>query len=280
QGPLEEFAHQLETLPGVQAVLSPFMLASSAEAPADRADNLGGMLSRQADQVQVIVMMDHPSSQRLFALLPRIRALAREVLPHGLRLVPTGTSLLWANMDDGVIRTQKESLVIVCVVCFSILLVLFRSIGLSALGLAISLYPVAMVLGLMGLLGIPVNMATVLIAGIAVGLAVDDTIHFVIAYQTSRRESCDSATASQEAMVGVGLRMVMTSVILVGAFAGMGLSDFMPTSQFGLLSSLTIILALAADLALLPVLLALLARVTLWQPGTDRWSRAFTERSL
>ena len=278
--PLEEFAHQLETLPGVHAVLSPFLLSSAAEAVAEGAGNLGGMLSRQADQVQLIVMMDYPSSQRLLALLPRIRALAQEVLPDGLRLVPTGTSLLWANMDDGVIRTQKQSLVIVCVVCLGILLVLFRSIGLSVLGLAISLYPVAMVLGLMGLLGIPVNMATVLIAGIAVGLAVDDTIHFVLAYQASRRRGADRPTASREAMVGVGLRMVMTSVILVGAFAAMGLSDFMPTSQFGLFSSLTIILALAADLALLPLVLAPPSRVTVRKLGTDRWSRACTERSV
>jgi predicted RND superfamily exporter protein len=267
--PLQEFARRLDTLAGVRAVLSPFLPSASPEALGNRAADLGGMVSRQADQVQVIVMMDYPSSQRLFALLPRIRGLAGEVLPHGLQLVPTGTSLLWANMDDGVIRTQKESLIIVCVVCFVILLVLFRSIGLSVLGLALSLYPVAMVLGLMGLLGIPVNMATVLIAGIAVGLAVDDTIHFVIGYQESRRRNQDRATASREAMVGVGLRMVMTSVILVGAFAGMGFSDFMPTSQFGLLSSLTIILALAADLALLPVLLASLPRVTLRLPGTD-----------
>ncbi len=267
--PLQEFARRLETLAGVRAVLSPFLLSASPEALGDRAANLGGMVSRQADQVQLIVMMDYPSSQRLFALLSRIRGLAREVLPHGLQLVPTGTSLLWANMDDGVIRTQKESLFIVCVVCFVILLVLFRSIGLSVLGLALSLYPVAMVLGLMGLLGIPVNMATVLIAGIAVGLAVDDTIHFVIAYQESRRRNEDRPTASREAMVGVGLRMVMTSVILVGAFAGMGFSDFMPTSQFGLLSSLTIILALTADLALLPVLLASPSRVTSRLPGTD-----------
>ena len=277
--PLESFAEQLETLPGVHSVLSPFVMSGTPDAMGDHMENLGGMLSRQSDQVQLIVMMDYPSSQKLFKLLPRIHTLAGQVLPPEMRLIPTGTSHLWARMDDGVIQTQKQSLAIVCMVCFGILLFLFRSVGLAGLGLALSLYPVAMVLGLMGLWNIPVNMATVLIAGIAVGLAVDDTVHFIHAYQESRQRGADRRKASEQALVGVGLRMVMTSTILVGAFASMGLSDFMPTSQFGLLSSLTIVLALAADLTLLPVILAWRHRASVRQPGTDPGSRALAGQS-
>jgi predicted RND superfamily exporter protein len=113
-----------------------------------------------------------------------------------------------------------------------------------------------MVLGLMGLLGLPVNLATVLIAGVAVGLAVDDTIHLVHSYQAHRRSGKDRSSACSAALLEVGIRIVMTSVILIGAFASMGFSNFLPTSQFGILSSLTIALALAADMLLLPVLLA------------------------
>lgn len=254
--PLETFAGQLETLPGVHSVLSPFVMSGSPDAMGDHLADLGGMLSRQADQVQLVVMMDYPSSQQLFELLPRIRKLAAEVLPSEMHLIPTGTSLLWARMDDGVIQTQKESLVIVCVACFVIMVLLFRSFGLAVLGLAFSLYPVAMVLGLMGLWNIPVNIATVLIAGIAVGLAVDDTIHLVHEYQELRQLGHNRGQACEEALVAVSPRIVMTSLILVGSFAVMGVSDFMPTSQFGLLTSLTIVLAVAADLTLLPVVLS------------------------
>jgi len=120
----------------------------------------------------------------------------------------------------------------------------------------LSFYPVAVVLGVMGLLGLSLNMATVLIAGIAVGLAVDDTIHLVWAWQELRRGGVDRREASRRATARVGLRMVVTSAILVGSFAAMGLSGFMPTAQFGILTSATILLALAADLVLLPLLLA------------------------
>jgi len=267
--PLQTFARELESLPGIHSVLSPFAMADAPSAMGDQVTTMGGMLSHQGNQLQLIVMMDHPSSQRLFALLPSIRALADTVLPSGVHLTPTGTALLWANMDDGVIRTQRQSLAIVCVVCFVILAMLFRSPWLAALGMAVSFYPVAVVLGLMGLWHIPVNLATVLIAGIAVGLAVDDTIHYVHAYQERRRRGMERALACEDALSEVGLRMVMTSLILVGGFAIMGLSDFMPTSEFGLLSSLTILLALAADVALLPVVLAWRRRVPVRERRAD-----------
>jgi predicted RND superfamily exporter protein len=117
------------------------------------------------------------------------------------------------------------------------------------------MYPVALVLGLMGWLQIPVNLATVLIAGIAVGIAVDDTIHLVHAWQQRRLAGRDRRTAADEAIHDVAGRMVATSVLLVGAFVVMGLSGFLPTAQFGLLSALVIVLALAVDLALTPLLL-------------------------
>jgi predicted RND superfamily exporter protein len=255
-GPLRTLAADLATLPGVQAVLSPFALEAAPHALGDQVATLGGMRSERGDQLQLVVMMDHPSSQELFTLLPAIRAMAEDVLPNDVQLTPTGTSLLWANMDDGVIRTQRQSLAVVSVVCTAILAVLFRSVALAGLGLAVSLFPVAAVLGLMGWMGIPVNLATVLIAGIAVGLAVDDTIHMVHAFQGERWRGRDRRRATEAALHAVTPRLVMTSCILVGSFGVMGVSDFMPTAQFGLLSSLTIVLALAADAALLPVVLA------------------------
>lgn len=257
------FTRRLEDLRGVRAVLSPLTLAGpttsgsaslAAAFPAAPFRELG-MLSEGEDRVQLTVMMDYPSSRRLVATLAEIRRLQRAVLPPELGVTATGTSVLWAHMDEGVIRTQRQSLAIVSVVCFVILVALFRSVLLGLIGLLLSAYPVAMILGIMGLLGITLNMATVLIAGIAVGIAVDDTIHFVHAWQAGRARGADRWVACGRAMAEVGVRMVTTSAILVGSFAVMGVSSFMPTAQFGLLTSATIALALAADLMLLPVIL-------------------------
>lgn len=252
---LLEFTRALEQLDGVHAVLSPLTLAGSPGSELRSLLELG-MLSKQEDRIQLSAMMDYPSSRRLRASLTKIRRLERELLAPELSVTPTGTSLLWANMDEGVIRTQRQSLVIVTVVCFVILAILFRSLFLAFVGLLLSAYPVAIILGVMGLAGITLNMATVLIAGIAVGIAVDDTIHFMHAWQARRARGTDRWMACREATAEVGVRMVTTSVILIGSFAVMGASGFIPTAQFGLLSSATIGIALIADLSLLPVLLA------------------------
>jgi uncharacterized protein len=254
--PLGTFSRRLRGVEGIQATLSPF--TDTGLPPAAGLELAHGLRLYDADaeQTQFVVMTDYPSSQWLNGLLERIDKVATETLPRDMTLTVTGTSILWAHMDEGVIRTQKESLLIVSFACFAILAMLFRSLGLAALGLAFSLFPVGIVLGLMGLWGVPVNIATVLIAGIAVGLAVDDTIHFVHAFQEATQRGVDPRTACAQSVESVGLRMLMTSIILVGAFAIMGLSSFMPTSQFGLLSSLTIILALLADLTFLPTALS------------------------
>jgi uncharacterized protein len=253
--PMDSLARRLEEVPGVRAVLSPFALAPSPAALGAVGHRLG-MLSEAGDRVQLTAMTDYPSSRRLLHTLDGVRALAAEILPPEVQLTATGTSLLWAHMDAGVIRTQRQSLLAVSLVCFLILSLLFRSVRLGVLGLVVSLYPVAVILGLMGLLGIPLNMATVLIAGIAVGLAVDNSIHLMHAWRDSRDRGAGPWRACEVSLGTVGVRLLVTASILVGAFAGMGASDFVPTAQFGILTSITILLALAVDLTLLPVLLA------------------------
>jgi predicted RND superfamily exporter protein len=216
------------------------------------------------DARQVLILADSSNSAHLTGVSDRTHAWAADALPAGATWVTTGTGLLWAHMDEGVIRTQRESLLFVTLACFAVFLLLFRSLAVALLGVFASLLPVAMGLGWMGALGVPVNMATVLIAGIAVGLAVDDTIHLLFAVQHGRRRGLALGPALDGAVHEVGLRMVVTSAVLVGAFVSMGLSDFLPTAHFGLFSSLTIALALTADLTLLPVLI----RLHGWIAGT------------
>ena len=253
-GAIRKWSEAVATAPGVQSVLSPFTLAGSGGGAA-LLEN-AGLVSRDAGQLQFVVLSTGTSSRELLGLADTISSLSHRLLPPGVVSTPTGTPYLWARMDEGVIRTQRESLAIGCAVCFTLLLWVFRSVRLATLALAVSIYPGALVLGLMGLLEIPLNLATVLIAGIAIGITVDDTIHYLHAWQAARSSGADRREAVRSATSLLTGRIVATSAILIGAFAVMGFSGFLPTAQFGILSSLTILLALAADLALVPVLLA------------------------
>ncbi|MEX2032505.1 MAG: MMPL family transporter, partial [Dehalococcoidia bacterium] len=196
-------ADRLRAVPGVRGVLAP------ADLPAGPTGGAG--------LFAMIALTDYTSSRGLFALVRAVETEVARTLPEDLTVTATGTALLWARMDAGVIQTQRESLIIVSVACCLILWGLFRSLRLALLGLAVSVLPVAVVLGIMGWWGVTVNMATVLIAGIAVGLAVDDSIHVVHAWRLARLGGDDASVACESALQAVGPRLVTTSVVVLGA---------------------------------------------------------------
>jgi len=205
------------------------------------------------DRARLVLMTDFLSSSELNALTKRIRAHE----PAGARLVVTGTTVLWASMDTRVIETQVQSALIVSAAILIVLLLMFGSLRLAVLGWLVSVFPIALILGAMGLLGVTLDMATVLIAGIALGIAVDDTIHLVFAFRDETRAGNDAHTAADRALACVGPRLVLTSIILVGGFGALAVSDFVPTAHFGIFSSLTIVAALVMDLTVLPLALRL-----------------------
>jgi predicted RND superfamily exporter protein len=140
------------------------------------------------------------------------------------------------------------------------------SLTLGLLGVTVSFLPVLFVLGFMGWVGIQVNMATCLIGGIAIGVAVDDTIYLLHRVRHEMAQGSDQRHAVRRGILVTGRAMTTTSLILMGGFLTMTLSDFMPSAEFGGLFAVTILLALLGDLLLLPLLLLHLP---------PRWRRKF-----
>ena len=204
-------------------------------------------------RARLVLMTDFLSSRELNALTERIRAHK----PAGAQLVVTGTTVLWASMDTRVIETQVRSAWIVSAAILIVLLVMFGSLRLALVGWFVSVFPIALILGVMGLVGVTLNMATVLIAGIALGIAVDDTIHLVFAFRDETRAGRDPSLAADRALSRIGPRLVLTSIILVGGFGSLVVSEFVPTAHFGIFSCLTIVAALVMDLTVLPLALRL-----------------------
>ena len=127
---------------------------------------------------------------------------------------------------------------------------------IGLLGMAPNLVPIVAVGGVMGLLGITLNDQTVMVASIGIGIAVDDTIHLLVAWQRRFREDFDAQAAVLVAIDEVGPALVATSVVLVAGF-GLGvLSSFAPPRTFSGLACLLVVVALLADLLLLTVLLS------------------------
>lgn len=163
----------------------------------------------------------------------------------------TGLFMLYQNILQKLFRSQILSLGLVYIVLTLAFWVIFRSLRLALVGIAPNILTTVTVLGTMGWLGIPLDLMTITIASIAMGIAVDDTIHYMHRY----REESGHSNALRRTHHSVGYALLYTTLIIVLGFSMLLFSDFVPSVLFGLLSSLAMTMALLADVTLLPVLL-------------------------
>jgi hypothetical protein len=152
------------------------------------------------------------------------------------------------------------TVVIVAIVCA----IFFMSIRAAFLSLLPNLLPIAGVFIVIGVFGIPINVGTAMVAGIAIGIAVDDTIHYMARNSVELDLHHDPLVAMERTIRAEGRAIVSTSVALAGGFLVFSLSSFVPLAYFGVLSAVTMIVALLADLTLTPALMSSTRLVTLW----------------
>ena len=174
-------------------------------------------------------------------------------LTHGV----TGLIVLYNNMGYYVNRTLQNSFIMAVLVITIIIGIALRSAKWALLSVIPNVFPVIWVLGIMGLVGIALDVGTVLVAGITIGIAVDDCIHFLSRYVQARRRGESAHDSIQYVMRHSGRAIVFTSVILMGGFWMLVFAHFKPIAYLGLISGLTIAFALLADLITLPAILYL-----------------------
>jgi predicted RND superfamily exporter protein len=197
-------------------------------------------------------------------------------LPAGATLEASGYLPLYVRMMQQVVHAQIVSFLAALVIITAMIGVLFRSARAALLSLGPNLLPIALTLGLMGAVGLPLDAATVTIAAVALGLIVDDTVHLLHRYlrhasgASLRRPGvliCRSASAA-------GAPLIATTLVLAGSFAVLLLAPIKSVAWFGLLIGTATLLALAADLLVTPALVAALGERA--QP-TRRVSAVFPE---
>ncbi len=217
------------------------------------------LLSRPSKQCARLILFTRMRGYtELEPVYRRAEEMARRVLP-GVRVWITGQYPLVLEAQRSLLATIVLSLTVTFLVIGLILRLLLRSNALAWRALVPNVWPVLVILGAMGWLSIPLDSATVMIAAVALCLAVDDTLHTLGHFRrTVGRSVSDAdrvaeviATLKQTAPGHIG-----TSAILALGFGGCGLSSLVPVARFGGLSALAICAALAADLFLVPVLLA------------------------
>ena len=170
----------------------------------------------------------------------------------------TGMLVLYNNVLQSLFRSQILTLGVVFLAITLMFLALFRSLSLALITLAPNLLAASMVLGVMGLVGIPLDIMTITIAAIVVGIGVDDCIHYVHRYMREFEVDRDYRATMYRCHNSIGRAMYYTTVTVVIGFSTLTLSNFNPSIYFGLLTVLAMIAAVLGALLLLPRLIMVL----------------------
>ena len=180
---------------------------------------------------------------------------------HGLeesQVNVSGMVVLYNNMLNSLFSSQILTLGTVFVVIFLMFIVLFRSMSLALITIIPNIFSAMVVLGIMGLFKIPLDLMTITIAAISVGIAVDNSIHFVSRFRDEMKELSDYSKALDQANNNVGQAMFYTTVVITAGFLIMVFSNFVPTVYFGILTGIAMVTALIANLLMLPILITLI----------------------
>ena len=175
----------------------------------------------------------------------------------GLTAKATGLIRLMHDMEAYILSSQVRSFSLAFVVIVTMMALMLRSWRLGLFAMIPNLLPVVLTLGIMVAAGINLDVGTVTVASIILGLVVDDTIHFLHRFKEEIPRHKDSAAAVQAAIRTVGKPIVSTSLVLALGFWVLCLASFRPNIHFGLLAGIAILMAVVADLVVLPAAIAL-----------------------
>ncbi len=212
-----------------------------------------------------ILLLTHISSSRDFLdLRQTILRHVGEAFNRDLTWDVTGFGIVISASSHHLVSGQVKSFLLTMAVIFIIMFALFLSFKVGLIAIVPNLFPIVINFGLMGWFGIELSMATSLIASIAIGLAVDDTIHYLVRFNREFQKDLDDKRALKETIAHIGRPIIFTTLTISTGFFILAFSGFKPTSIFGTMMVITMLSALVGDLILLPILMQRVELVTLW----------------
>ena len=167
----------------------------------------------------------------------------------------TGVLILFNNLLQSLFKSQILTLGLVMIGIFAMFMVLFRNIKLSLIGVVPNFIAAFFILGIIGILGIPLDMMTITIAAITIGIAVDNSIHYIYRFKEEFNNLNNYEETLRTCHATVGTAILNTSITIVFGFSILVLSKFIPTIYFGVFTGLAMLLAMISVLTLLPSLI-------------------------
>ena len=228
-------------------------------------DDIDRYVSSDYSEANIVVRHNLSSSFDLRIALNKLtEVLKKQFDETEIKYRYTSESILINSAAESIAVGQVQSLGLMGLIIFVIMCVLFVNVKAGLLSLIPNLFPIMLLYGVMGIFGVPLNPGTAMIAAIAIAIAVDDTIHFMVRYNEEMRIHNDQTKAMESSIREETRPVVTTSFALALGFASLGFSHFVPLIYFGLLSAMVMILALMSDLFITPMLLVSTKLITIW----------------
>ncbi len=169
----------------------------------------------------------------------------------------TGYGRLYVDMDANLKASQVRSLFLAFIMVFVIMFFVAKNTKLALISMLPNVFPIGLVLGIMGWFNIPFDAATIMVATMTLGIAVDDTIHYLVWFRRNQMAGLSLEESVVKTVKDAGKPIVVTSIVLFFGFSVMMLAQTLPLQYFGLLTGLSMLFAIIGDLVLLPVLILL-----------------------
>ena len=218
----------------------------------------------KAAAANIVVRHHLTGSGDLSALLRDIERHVARDFPPTVIVRATGEEVLFNNASDYMAVNELTSFSSTFVIIGVIHALLFMSLKAGILSLIPNVVPILMLYGFMGLVGIPLNTSTAMIATVAIGIAVDDTVHHMVTYSRQLNELHDQRRAMFETLRIEGRPIIYVSIALAAGFLTLVASNFVATVYFGVLAAFVMLVAMLAELTLTPILMVSIPLLTVW----------------
>jgi len=228
-------------------------------------DQLEDLIRFDRSAANILIRADDNGSADLLGIERAAERWWQQNGPPDHRLITTGIMYEFARAEDEIAYGQLRGLAVALGVISAVLLLIFRSPRLALLALAPNALPLTLIFGALGGLGLPLDAGTALIGCLALGVAVDDTIHVVAGFHARARRGMEARTALEQALAEVLPAIASTTCMIALAFGVLAFSEFTITRTLGLLTSGIMVICFVADTTLLP---ALLSRLGVARPAS------------
>jgi predicted RND superfamily exporter protein len=269
----DDVTGELEMFPAQNASTLSAQYFLQYENGAKPTQNLASLVTQDRRGFRIAARVANAPSRELLGTYERIRTIAREEFPMlqgSATAVASGDALstmrmsgkhfLFVNMMEKFSETLIISMLMALALITLIIVVAFRSLKIGLISMIPNVLPLVVPLGFLGLLGIPIDGPAVIVATVALGVCVDDTIHLLSKFRDGRDKGLDPEAALRYAFRRVGSALTWTTIVLVVGFGALTFSAFRPNMMIGALGAIMVLLAWVADLVVTPVALSYLDR--------------------